>query len=1287
MFPASHRIRVLLFCLPLLTLLAAGVRLSGQASSPRPAVAAVAMPAISVNPIPADFNRDGRVDLIAGHPIRENPSTGGELVLRLGNGDGTFQAERVIATPSAAAPLAIGDFNGDGAIDILALDGRFVVDGDRPTWILPGRGDGTFGAAIMVDAHLPARMFSSSTPPTAVVDDFTGDGKPDIAIAMTPGGVRVYPGNGDFTFGAPAPLTPGESPSGIAAADVNGDGRRDLLVAARDGHEVDVFINHGGLLFGLSAIPIGRSALDVAAADLNRDGKMDLMVAAATENIDFRWTFDDGAVLVMLGNGDGTFQAPAAYSTQRGPQAIVSGDFNRDGVPDVATLNQTGGVEEDCGPRWNNVSILTGNGTGALAAAASFQLSYDPADTQFTTGMHALYAAQLDGDTQPDLVTGGGVLLNRPEAPNRAPVANAGPDVTVSDNNLVQFNAQASDPDNERLDFLWRDENGRTFESCLEPLVAVPSGKHTYSLIVHDDRFGTAADSVTITNTASATGPTFDLFRPNFSNPVPANAPYVIQWKAADPNGGQIVDIDISVDRHGQTNFTPIANCTNLSGTTSECVWNDPGPASNDAALLFHIVDSHGEQLNTVARFQIVDTPAGGLPAGWSSGDVGAVGAAGASAFDGRVFTVRGSGADVWDVADEFHWAFRSATGDFEWTARVVNLQNINRWTKAGLMVRESQAAGARHASIFATPGTEKPISFQRRPVANGASVSAAGTVNAPPVWLLLRRTGDTIAAFYRTTASGAWAPLGTQTLNGLPATVQVGLAVSSHVDGTLATAAFDGVTLSGPAALSPQPLVLRPEPGEQLQVGAPYTIRWLPASNGADTAKFDVFFIDARGVMSPITECANVPGDQRWCVWNTPLTSQMGDGRVKVVATSSAGVTGEAFSNIFQIVQAASGPGGMPPGWTCGDVGAVAAPGSCRYEVEDELSPDFVIQGSGADIWDTADEFSNASYAAYGDFSFTARVLSVQNVNRWTKAGLMIRDWNGTPPPAGSRHASFFVTPSTEKGTAFQRRESHGGVSVSTPGPVTTAPIWVKLIRRGNTIRAYYRIQPSDPWTLAGEQVFAGLPYRLSAMLVVSSHVDGTLAEARFDNVQIEEDKPMQSVDIGGAAPGTTSVNWPEITIEGNGTDIWGTADAFRFHYTKWRGNGFVIARVRSIEDANPWSKAGVMFRESLDPGSKQVMAIVSASRGLAMQSRSVSGGTSVSTGAPGHAPVWIMLRRFGDEFTSAWSLDGESWNSLGQVTIPMNQELFVGLPVTSHAPGTLATAVFDEVAIRGSR
>ena len=66
-----------------------------------------------------------------------------------------------------------------------------------------------------------------------------------------------------------------------------------------------------------------------------------------------------------------------------------------------------------------------------------------------------------------------------------------------------------------------------------------------------------------------------------------------------------------------------------------------------------------------------------------------------------------------------------------------------------------------------------------------------------------------------------------------------------------------------------------------------------------------------------------------------------------------------------------------------------------------------------------------------------------------------------------------------------------------------------------------------------------------------------------------------------------------------------------------------------------------------------------------------------------PGRAPVWLTLRRADDRFEAAWSADGESWQSLGEVTIDMNDEVYIGLPVTSHADGTLATAVFDDLMI----
>jgi hypothetical protein len=272
----------------------------------------------------------------------------------------------------------------------------------------------------------------------------------------------------------------------------------------------------------------------------------------------------------------------------------------------------------------------------------------------------------------------------------------------------------------------------------------------------------------------------------------------------------------------------------------------------------------------------------------------------------------------------------------------------------------------------------------------------------------MLRRVGVVVDAFYRTAADEPWVAVGSKTLTGLSQSLQVGFAVSSHVDGTLATATFDNLSI--------------------------------------------------------------VP----------------------------------------------SGSAGLPPGWVCGDIGAVAVRGRCAYRgmTEDGLSHKFDVTGSGADIWGTADEFTSAALSASGDFSITARVVAVQNVHRWTKAGIMIRDGNGQTSlsvAGGRRHASLFVTPTLEKGTAFQRRPAQGGASIHTAGPVTTAPLWLKLVRSADTVSAYYRKESTDPWSLVGTQVFTGLPSQLSAMLVVSSHVDGSLAKASFDHVQVEQATPTQ--------------------------------------------------------------------------------------------------------------------------------------------------------------------------------
>jgi hypothetical protein len=156
---------------------------------------------------------------------------------------------------------------------------------------------------------------------------------------------------------------------------------------------------------------------------------------------------------------------------------------------------------------------------------------------------------------------------------------------------------------------------------------------------------------------------------------------------------------------------------------------------------------------------------------------------------------VKGSGADIWGTADEFHFVEQfvnsSATGDFDLVTRVDSVQAVHAWTKAGLMVRSSLNADSPQASVFVTPG--KGIAFQRRTSAGATSVNTSGPLWTAPVWLRLSVRGKVVVAYYKKNESDAWVRLGDDTV----VAGYAGLAVSSHADGTTATAAFSNVSLA----------------------------------------------------------------------------------------------------------------------------------------------------------------------------------------------------------------------------------------------------------------------------------------------------------------------------------------------------------------------------------------------------------------------------------------------------------------------------------------------------------
>ena len=424
---------------------------------------------------------------------------------------------------------------------------------------------------------------------------------------------------------------------------------------------------------------------------------------------------------------------------------------------------------------------------------------------------------------------------------------------------------------------------------------------------------------------------------------------------------------------------------------------------------------------------------AGPVPAPWASLDVGSTSIPGRDQFDNGVFHIQSAGANIWDAADSFRFVYQPLSGDGRIVARVESLGFTNAHAKAGVMIRESLNANSKNVVLDSQP--DNTIEFNTRSSTAGTTVKLTGGTVNEPVYLRLDRAGSTISAFV--SADGVnWTATGTTTLS-TASTVYVGLAVCSHLTTKATSATIDHVTVTGSGGNTP-PAVSITSPADAATFTAPATIAIAASASDNDGTIASVEFL-ADG--TPLKTDTTSPYSATWS--NVPAGSYT----LTAVATDNSGT--QTTSAPVNITVATGGGGTLPSPWQDLDIGAVGAAGGASYS-----NGVFTVRGAGADIWNTADGFHFVYQPLDGDGSITARVVSVQNVYVWTKAGVMIRN----TLEANSAHGHMLV--SAAKGEAFQYRTQAGGTSLSAAGAAAPAPYWVKVVRSGNVLTGY----PSAP-------------------------------------------------------------------------------------------------------------------------------------------------------------------------------------------------------------------------------
>lgn len=305
-----------------------------------------------------------------------------------------------------AGSAMVADVNKDGKLDIVVVNAGGGINFDGTVGVLLGNGAGTFQPVVLYDS-------GGWEPAWLAVADVNGDGTSDLIVANrcdgvancdVSGSVGILLGNGDGTFRSVVTYgSGGVAASGVAVADVNGDGKPDIVTTNCDSVGGSCLTNGAGIVgvllgngdgtfkaavtYNLNRLFGSFGADGVAIADVNDDGIPDLVVGTGSGGD------SPGAVVVLSGNGDGTFYPQDVFPVGTFSPASwpVVADVNGDGIPDLLAVSYYS----------DTVSVLLGQGHGLFRPALSYDLN-----REFILHPVSVAVADVNGDGQPDLVVG-----------------------------------------------------------------------------------------------------------------------------------------------------------------------------------------------------------------------------------------------------------------------------------------------------------------------------------------------------------------------------------------------------------------------------------------------------------------------------------------------------------------------------------------------------------------------------------------------------------------------------------------------------------------------------------------------------------------------------------------------------------------------------------------------------------------------------------------------------------------------------------------------------------------